>query len=209
MEGEWGCGWGREQADDVPDGRGAETGGFGVGGEPCSPWAQAPLGGSPCGPAPLQPSWQGEEESSRTAPTPAQSKHCQFLSVSTQGSRWEANGQLLLGPHFHGSPLPHVLCMSQSRFFITLATSGHTGASMGSSGPGLGHSGGSWVRPGPPRGLRRVCNLVGKPQCLVFPAFVPRAAGVPASPACPSWVMSSLERRPFGAGHLKGHRLSS
>ena len=68
---------------------------------------------------------------------------------------------------FSGSPIstlppPHVLCISLSWLSVTLATSGHTDVSMGTSGPGLGQEGDSCVQPGPPQGMRYVCGPGGE-----------------------------------------------
>lgn len=78
------------------------------------------------------------------------------------------------GPHFHGQPLPRGLCISLPWFSIALATSAHTGVSMGNSGPALAHKG----RLGH-RAASGVCSHEGEPQPWGSRGICPRDSQCP------------------------------
>lgn len=63
----------------------------------------------------------------------------------------------LLGPHLHGYPHARTL-HQQSKLFVALVISGHTGVNMGTLGLALGHESDDCVRPGPPQGMCSVCS---------------------------------------------------
>ena len=92
-------------------------------------------------------------------------------------SKWASSP----GPHFHGWPLPHGLCISRSWFSIALATSAHTGVSMWAPDRPMRVA---WATTGH---VWAVCAVLKESRSLGVPlAFVLRAARAQASPTRPS-----------------------
>ena len=101
------------------------------------------------------------------------------------------------GPHFHGQPLPRGLCISLPWFSIALATSAHTGVSMGNSGPALAHKG----RLGH-RAASGVCSPEGEPQPWGSRGICPRDSQCPNLTHLP--LSGDLKVRGGLGDHLAG-----
>lgn len=92
------------------------------------------------------------------------------------GKQMQGKWASSLGPHFHGQPLPRGLCISLPRFSIALATSAHTGVSMGNSGPALAHESRLGHRAASMGG---VCSPEGEPQPWGSRGICPRDSQCP------------------------------